>query len=179
MDIDIYIALKEETAMPQKMIYIAEADWPVFEHAQQLAGTTLSATIARAMRLFVEREEAKRADLRAVTLMVGQEGRPMERKQFRGRLLARQREHTPEDDLRVQIVYLTAKGQFAVYTKTIAHWSSYAGTSWQDWNWSTTDYRLDVYETLDALRPHVGEQLFAAVAHRLEEDASAVEVLDI
>jgi EXLDI family protein len=94
-------------------------------------------------------------------------------------MLARQREHTPEDDMRVRIVYLTAKGRFAVYTKAIPHWSSYSETRWQDWNWSSADYQLHVYDSLDALRSHIGEHLFAEVVHNLEADASAVEILDI
>ncbi|HEV7130031.1 MAG TPA: EXLDI protein [Ktedonobacterales bacterium] len=165
--------------MPQKMIYVADADWPVFERAQQLAETTLSATIARAMRQFVAAENAKRADLRAVTVTVSQADQATERKRFRGRLLARHREHTPDDELRVRIVYLTARGQFAVYTKTIAHWSSYATAGWKDWDWSTMEYQLYVCENLDALRRHVGEALYAAVERKLDGDAADVEVLAI
>lgn len=164
--------------MPQKMIYVAEADAPILERAQQLAGGNLSAAIARALRLYVETEEARRADLREVMVAVGSDDE-LQRKQFRGRLLARHREHTPEDELVVQIVYQTAKGKFAVYTKRIARWSSYSRADWEGWDWSTRDYHLDVYETLDALQSHVSKSLFVAVQRKLREDASAVDVLDI
>ncbi len=42
--------------MPNKMIYVSEADLPIFERAQELAGSSLSAVIARALRLFVQTE---------------------------------------------------------------------------------------------------------------------------
>ncbi len=42
--------------MPNRTIYVADSDLPVFEKAQQLAGDNLSATIAQALRRFVEAE---------------------------------------------------------------------------------------------------------------------------
>lgn len=164
--------------MPQKMIYVAEADLPLFERAQQLAGSNLSAVIARALRQFVETEEAKSAGSRPITVAVGTDGQ-VRRQQFRGRLLARHREHTPDDTLAIQLVYQTAKGKLAVYTKTIAQWSSYSAAEWERWDWSTSDYRLDVYDTLDALKPQIPAPLFATVVRRLGEDATPVEILDI
>jgi hypothetical protein len=43
----------------QKQIYIKDADLEIFEKAEALAGESLSATIAEALRRFVEVEEAK------------------------------------------------------------------------------------------------------------------------
>ena len=45
--------------MPNRTIYVADADVPIFEKAQKLAGDNLSAAIAHALRSFVEREEAR------------------------------------------------------------------------------------------------------------------------
>lgn len=164
--------------MPQKMIYVAEADLPTFERAQELAGSNLSAVIARALRLFVQTEEAKKMNLREVTVTVGSEGQ-MRRQQFRGRLLARLREHTDDNELVVRIVYQTARGMLAVYTKTIPDWSAYADEDWASWDWSAKDYRLDVYDSLDALAPHIPASLFASVARKLQGETLAVDVLDI
>ena len=45
--------------MPNKTIYVKDTDLPLFEKAEALGGETLSATIATALRRFVEVEEAK------------------------------------------------------------------------------------------------------------------------
>lgn len=163
--------------MPQKMIYVAETDLPTFERAQEFAGGNLSAAIARAVRLFVRTEEARAEDIREVTVAVA--GDPPRRQRFRGRLLARHREHTPADVLTVRIIYQTSKGNFAVYTKTIAHWSAYGEADWERWDWSTRDYRLDVYDSLAALQPYIPEALFDAASRKLHGEQPEVEVLDI
>src|SRR5437868_14670674 len=74
--------------MPNRTIYVADADMPIFEKAQKLTGDNLSAAIAHALRAFVEREEAKQSGFEDITIQVGR-GRPFLQKQFRGRLLAR------------------------------------------------------------------------------------------
>ena len=50
---------EDHSAMPNKTIYVSDADVPTFERAQELAGGNLSATIVQALRRFVEMEEAK------------------------------------------------------------------------------------------------------------------------
>ncbi len=115
--------------MPNRTIYVADADLPIFEKAQKLAGDNLSAAIAQALHYFVEKEEAKRSGFEEITVRVGK-GRPYLTKQFRGRLLAKRR-------IRVQngtriltlILYQTAKGRFAIYTKNTASWSDWSQSS--------------------------------------------------
>src|SRR5438876_7710203 len=106
--------------MPNRTIYVADADLPIFEKAQKLAGDNLSAAIAQALRYFVENEEARRSGFEEITVKVGK-GRPYLTKQFRGRLLARRRirVHNGTRPLTL-VVYQTAKGRFAVYTKNTA-----------------------------------------------------------
>jgi EXLDI family protein len=163
--------------MPQKMIYVAEGDQALFERAQQIAGGNLSSAIVRALRLYVQAEENSAAGMRDVTVAVGADGE--RRQRFRGRLLARERDHTPDDTLTVRIVYQTGKGQFAVYTRSIPQWSTYASAGWESWDWSPHDYRLDVYAALDALRPHISDALFAHVTRKLSLDSVEIEALDI
>jgi EXLDI family protein len=165
--------------MPNKMIYVSEADLPTFERAQELAGGNLSGVIARALRLFVQTEEAKLHKLEDVTVEVKNEAGVAVRQQFRARLLAKQRQHTPDDRLVSRVVYYTAKGKFAVYTKEIAHWSRYSEEDWQSWDWSNRDYCLDVYETLDDLQPHLPAPLYEAAARAFRGEEPAIEVLDI
>jgi EXLDI family protein len=182
--------------MPNRTIYVADADLPIFEKAQKLAGDSLSAAIAQALHYFVEMEEAKSSGFEEITVKVGK-GRPYLTKQFRGRLLAKRR-------IRVQnaarlltlVVYQTAKGMFAVYTKNTTNWSDWSKSSkwskesnsswdwdydWTNYDWSSyfedDEHRLDVYGTLDDLKDHIPEELYdSIVRYNNNED---VEILDI
>ena len=187
--------------MPNRTIYIADADVPVFEKAQKLAGDNLSAAIAHALRTFVEREEARQSGYEDITIKVGK-GRPYQQQQFRGRLIARRRLNIGnEARLLTMNVYQTAKGRFAVYTKNQPNWSGWShrwskksGKGW-DWdvdvNWSSggqwsqdwpayyedTELRLDVYDALDELKENIPEELYDAITRYLKGDD--VEILDI
>src|SRR5256886_6498239 len=163
--------------MPNRTIYVADADLPIFEKAQKLAGDNLSAAIAQALHYFVEKEEAKRCGFEEITVKVGK-GRPYLTKQFQGRLLAKRR-------IRVQnaarlltlVVYQTAKGKFAVYTKNTTNWSDWSKSSkwptesnsnWDwDYDWSSyfedDEHRLDVYGTLDDLKDNIPEELYDSI----------------
>ena len=54
--------------MPNRTIYVADADLPIFEKAQKLVGDNLSAAIAQALHYFVEKEEAKRSGFEEITV---------------------------------------------------------------------------------------------------------------
>ena len=182
--------------MPNRTIYVADADLPIFEKAQKLAGDNLSAAIAQALHYFVEREDAKRSGFEEITVKVGK-GRPYLTKQFRGRLLAKRR-------IRVQngtriltlVVYLTARGRFALYTKNTASWSDWSQTSkWSrksagEWDWDydssnndwsshfeDDEHRLDVYGTLDELKDQIPEELYESIVKYISGED--VEILDI
>lgn len=164
--------------MPNKTIYVADADAPIFERAQELAGGNLSAVITRALRLFVQTEEAKSNDVRDVTIKVGDDGN-YQKKQFRGRLLAKWQTKTADGRHITQIVYHTAKEKLAVYTKDIPNWSKYDEQNWEAWDWSTGDYKLLVFDTLADLQPHIPAELYDRVARKLRGEDPAVEELDI
>src|SRR5215471_12094344 len=111
--------------MPNRTIYVAEYDLPVFEKAQKLANDNLSAAIAQALRYFVEKEEAKRSGFEEITVKVGN-GRPYLTKQFRGRVLAKRHIRTQNrSSILILVVYQTAGGRFAVYSKNTANWSDW------------------------------------------------------
>lgn len=164
--------------MPNKTIYVADADAPVFERAQELAGGNLSAVIARALRLFVQAEEANSTDVRDVTVKVGDNSN-YQKKLFRGRLLAKWQTKTADDRHITQIVYHTAKGKLAVYTKDIPNWSTYDEQNWESWDWSTSDYKLLVFDTLADLQSQIPPELYDRVARKLSGEDPDVEVLDI
>ncbi|MDQ6659932.1 MAG: EXLDI protein [Chloroflexota bacterium] len=202
--------------MPNRTIYIADADVPVFEKAQELAGGNLSATIARALHRFVETEEARVSGFEEVTVRVGTIAKTDKR--FLGRFLAKGRVHTQNGTRKIAYdVYQTQKERFAVYSRNVPgwgnprSWSSYKpkGYDWsaynvdidvdveidsgkkykrkqQDWSqydwsqWSNseTEYRLEVYDTLDQLRDNIPAELYEAVLQALHGD-EGIEFLDI
>ncbi|HEV2583523.1 MAG TPA: EXLDI protein [Ktedonobacteraceae bacterium] len=134
--------------MPNRTIYVADADLPIFEKAQKLTGDNLSAAIARALRSFVEQEEARQGGYEDVSIKVGK-GRPFLQQHFRGRLLARRHIRISNDARILTLsVYQTAKGRFAVYSKNQPNWNGWS-QYWakqskqqrqsrpgnQDWDW--------------------------------------------
>jgi len=183
--------------MPNRTIYIADADMPIFEKAQKLAGDNLSAAITHALRSFVEREEARQSGYEDITVKVGK-GRPYLQQQFRGRLIAKRRLNIGNEARNLTMnVYQTAKGRFAVYTKNQPNWSGWShrqsrqhrkdSSDWQSWTDSAHDWseyyqqddelRLDVYDTLDELKENIPEELYDAITHYIK--GGDVEILDI
>ena len=109
--------------MPNRTIYVADADVPTFEKAQELAGDNLSATIAQALRRFVEAEEAKAEGFDDVTVKVGRITHTYKR--FRGRLLAKGRVREQNETRRVVYeVYQTVKGKLALYVRNMPDWNN-------------------------------------------------------
>lgn len=197
-------AAERESTMPNRTIYVADADLPIFEKAQQLAGDNLSATILQALRRFVEAEEARAGGYAEVTVALGK-GRPYIHKKFRGRSLAKRRIGV-ENRARVLIleVYQTAQGRFALYSRNVPNWDWWGQSRHQrqqqhqqkdtrgwDWDWDQDwsvsgwgaayepeERRLDVYENLEALKEAVPEELYESVARYLQF-GDDVEYLDI
>jgi EXLDI family protein len=182
--------------IPTPTISVADADLPIFDRAQELAGENLSATIAAALRRFVAAEESRASGYSEVVVKVGENGL-FTQKQFSGRELAKLRLPDPQAPrTSVLLVYETAKGRLALYTRTFDDWSAW-GRKWgerhkgkntpggdTDWSWDWSSWpsqgsanRLDVYETVDELREHVPPELHAAVVRALT--GNDIEILDI
>ncbi len=188
--------------MPNRTIYVADADLPIFEKAQQLAGDNLSATIVQALRRFVEAEEARASGFQEITIAVGK-GRPYVQKRFRGRLLTKRRlALSSKARMLILEIYQTAGGRFAVYSRNLPNWDwsehskrghqkhqwSQHGGNWDwDWDWSVSGWgeafepeerRLDVFENLEALKEAVPEEMYESVARYLRQ-GDDIEFLDI
>lgn len=150
--------------MPNRTIYVADSDLPIFEKAQELAGDNLSATIAQALHRFVEAAEARGKGFEEVTVKVGKIAHSYKR--FRGRLLAKGRvreQNNPWDvsyDITVNKfgskakaseqngsrdisyrVYQTAKGKLALYVRNLPDWNSWSNPkSWSYRNYEHRDW---------------------------------------
>lgn len=211
--------------MPNKTIYVSDDDLPLFERAQELAGANLSAAIVRALRRFIELEEAKQQGLDEITVIVNSEG-AHRRKRFLGQRLVRWLQETSNGKgTEILNVYRTAGKRYALHTHTIPDWE----LSWGDpeiagdpQNWlgfgtrlnprekaaldeysantknrgignflqrlmtwgydwesfqESGNYSLQVFETLEELKPHVSDDLYKAITLAME--GPEIEDLDI
>jgi EXLDI family protein len=188
--------------LPNKTIYISEDDLPLFERAQKLAGANLSSAIVRALRRFIELEEAKERGFEEITVIVNTEG-AHRRKRFMGQRLVRWLQPMADGKgTEILSVYRTAGQRYALHTRSISDWEVSWGdpdiqrhpnnfgiadgilkrfTSWGYDDWETFkeagDYSLQVFDTLEEMKPHVSAALYRAVSQAME--GPEIEDLDI
>lgn len=187
--------------MPNKTIYVADDDLPLFERAQELAGANLSSAIVRALRRFIEIEEARQRGFEEITVIVNGEG-AHRRKRFLGQRLVRWLQPTATGKgTEILSVYRTAGQRYALHTHSIPNWPFRGGDP--DYmadpkNWGVGNgllqklmtwgydyerfkesgvYTLQVFDSLEALKPHVSNDLYAAVSQAME--GPDIEDLDI
>jgi EXLDI family protein len=188
-------------AMPNKTIYVSEDDLPLFERAQELSGANLSSAIVRALRRFIELEEAGQRGLDEITVIVNGQG-AHRRKRFMGQRLVRWLQPAAKaKGTEVLNIYRTAGKRYALHTRFIPNWDLSAGdpdqvgdpNSWgvgkgfvqkilswgYDWESfkESGDYSLEVFETLEELKAHVSDDVFQMVSRAME--GPEIEELDI
>src|SRR3954451_15805812 len=86
VDVCIYSPHGYDDGMPNKTIYVSDADLPVFQRAQELVGGNLSAAISKALHRLVEVEEGLLEGFEEITVRVGVEPGKLQR--FQGVQLA-------------------------------------------------------------------------------------------
>src|SRR5262245_14303364 len=187
--------------MPNKTIYVSEDDLPLFERAQELSGANLSSAIVRALRRFIELEEARQRGFDEITVIVNGEG-AHRRKRFLGYRLVRWLQPTANGKgTEILNVYRTAGDRYALHTPSLPDWKASAGdpdyvgdpknwgvgnglllklSTW-GYDWETFkesgNYTLRVFDTLEELKPHVSDDLYRAVGQAT--DGPEIEDLDI
>ncbi|HEY0531995.1 MAG TPA: EXLDI protein [Actinoplanes sp.] len=175
--------------MPNKTIYVADDDLTLFTRAQELSGGNLSATIATALKRYVEVEEGRREGYDEITVKVG--AGPGRKVRFSGVLLGEWGRSTSKT-VEVYRVYRTLKGKYAIHVERSPDyvWSgdNAKGSGWrgvlqaylgpnQTWGSTQGDASLDVVETADELRARIPAELADLIAAVL--DQPAIEELDI
>ena len=172
-------------AVPNKTIYVADADLPLFQRAQELAGGNLSATIIRALRRLVELEEGKLEGYEEITVRVGPGNG---RQRFFGVLLAEFGRSTKDGSEQFR-VYRGRTGKFVVHVERSPEsiWTAGPDGSAQGWRkhfssdqqWGTIPRTatLEVVDTLEQLREKVPAELYEMVAAAAEQPL--IEDLDI
>lgn len=176
--------------MPNKTIYVSDDDLPLYQRAQDLAGGTLSAVIATALRRFVELEEGRRQGYDEIVVRVGP---GLGRKQrFSGVLLAEWGRSTNE---RTEVfrVYRSRTERFVIHVeRSEAHtntgpnaekwntgWRAWVG-DWsanQTWTRTPAESTLRIAESLEELRGLVPAELYDLVADAANQPT--IEDLDI
>jgi EXLDI family protein len=173
--------------MPNKTIYVADADVSLFDRAQELGGGNLSAAIVEALRRYVANEELVESG--EVVVKVGAHG-AYRQQRFQGRQVGRY--HASRSDQARALfyrVYLTNKGNFAVYLRDMPNWGGRRppgyvpgkseGAMWEQYagDWWSPASRLEVYPSLAELEAHLPPELFSAVRSSVE--GNGIEDLDI
>jgi len=172
--------------VPNKTIYVSDADLPLYQRAQDVAGGNLSAAISAALRRYVDVEDGRREGFDEITVRVGPgAGRKV---RFTGVLLGT---WGSSQSSRAEIVnvYRSRSGKFVIHTVRTPDWSTRDAEGrpggWRGWlglgnySWlgTTGEATLDVVATVDELRAKVPSDLFDMVAAVANQPA--VEDLDI
>ena len=174
--------------MPNKTIYVSDEDLEVFERAQELAGSNLSATIAKALKRFIEVEEKKNIGFEKISIKIGENGL-YNQKWFVGKKLGQAHFINEENNkATVIVVYETVKHQYAVHICEIYRTkddlmklaverklAAKLGVNldmdphvdvWTKGN----KYRLDVYKNFDELKANIPSSLFNIINESITSD---------
>jgi EXLDI family protein len=186
-DVYVYSWRGYDGCMPNKTIYVSDADLPVFQRAQELVGGNLSAAISKALRRLVEVEEGRLEGFEEITVRVGVAPGKLQR--FQGvQLVDWNRTSSGGSGGQERYrVYRTRTGKLAVHAalpKGFVHSAGKDGqlTGWrkhfaadQQWGETPAVSTLEVFETFEQLREAVPAELAALV----EAYATHTEVEDL
>ncbi|MCA1670290.1 MAG: EXLDI protein [Thermomicrobia bacterium] len=175
--------------MPNKTIYVSDDDLPLYQRAQELAGGSLSAALARALRRFVEVEEGRLEGYEEITIRVGHGG--VGRKQRFSGVLLGEWGHSTGRRVEKFRVYRTRTGKFVVHVERSPDWNwtgmdadsrrerwrAWVGIGAQSWGFTQGESTLEVVDSLDALRDKIPAEMYDMIAAVAEQPA--VEDLDI
>lgn len=166
--------------MPNKTIYVADDDLPLFQRAQELVGGNLSGAVVTALRRFIELEEGRQEGHEEVVLKVGHNG--VRQVRFAGTLLTEWREMGDEGFARIR-VYRSRKGKFVLHTQD-SKWSDYPTTD--NWNWRRMlgigdpdwgEFVLTIVDSVSELKGKLPDPLYERVVDVTEHPK--IEDLDI
>src|SRR3954453_23927471 len=175
VDVCVYSWRGYDGSMPNKTIYVSDADLPVFQRAQELVGGNLSAAISKALRRLVGVGEGRLGGFEEITVRVGVEPGKLQR--FQGvQLLDWNRTSSGGSGGQERYrVYRTRAGKLAVHAalpKGFVHSAGKDGqlTGWrkhfvadQQWGETPATATLAVFETFEELREAVPAELAALV----------------
>ncbi|MFF0528192.1 EXLDI protein [Nocardia amikacinitolerans] len=171
--------------MPNKTIYVADDDLPLFQRAQELVGGNLSGAVTTALRRFIELEEGRQEGYEEVVLRVGHNG--VRQVRFAGALLGEWRDLNDERTEHVR-VFRSRKGKFVLHAQ-YSNWSEFPSDTnifkdWRQWRRLTGlgdqdwgDFVMEIADSLDELKGKMPAKLYERVAYIV--DRPQIEDLDI
>jgi EXLDI family protein len=176
--------------MPNKTIYVSDADMALYRKAQELAGGNLSAAISTALRHYIEIEQGRQEGFDDIVVRVGPgKGR---KQRFAGVLLG-EWGHASSGRAELFRVYRSRQGKFVLHIDRTEGWEEVGpgaerwNTGWRGWigNWSAdstwlatpAEGSLHVADTLAELRDLLPPELYDAVVDAAEQPV--IEDLDI
>jgi EXLDI family protein len=154
--------------MPQKTIYVSEADLPVFEQAQALAGGNLSSTIVRALRRYVEENLQEGKNMQNFEVKVGKVAFVLKR--FNARLLARGFIANDENGAQPTIRYTafeTKRGKIALHTNIIPSLSQ-SILQRRGYSSGEGEYRFEIFDSIENLKPLIPSEFYDVVKANFE-----------
>ena len=161
--------------MPNKTIYVKDTDLPLFEKAEALGGENLSATIATALRRFVEVEEAKADGMSEQEIEVGvfsdRSSNDTRKIRFIGKQIASAWVYSGQtssgDDRGTDYtLYLTKKGKLLLHREY-----------WSRWQGEDGEASYNIYDSLAELADSVPGSLIQQAGESLGQDTA--EYLDV
>ena len=170
--------------MPNKTIYVSETDLPVFDKAQQMAGGSLSSAISQALRRYVEDQEMLDERFEEVSVEVGRVYRVDKRfirelrveKRFLGKQIISWRTAIPRSLAPSCTISTRRPGAVTRSTRDRPNHDYEGDDEEED---PTSELRLDVFDSLDAIRATLPEELYEATVQAASESAQDGEFLDI
>jgi EXLDI family protein len=173
--------------VPNKTIYVSDGDLSLYQRAQELAGGNLSAAIAKALRRFVDVEEGRLEGYDEVTVRVGLgSGRKV---RFSAVLVGEWMDTTPQGRAEHFRVYRGRTGKYVLHIERSpqfwmvdsegkpAGWRGHLGIGDVRYGSHPRESTLEVFASLEELRPKVPPELYEMVARSAQQPA--VEDLDI
>ncbi|WP_107653333.1 EXLDI protein [Nocardia suismassiliense] len=157
--------------MPNKTIYVADDDLPLFQRAQELVGGNLSGAVTTALRRFIELEEGRQEGYDEVIVRVGHNG--VRQVRFSGALLFETNEVTDQRMEHIR-VFRSRKGKFVLHAhysnwdeypqsenwiKDLTNWRRMLGVGEQDWG----DFILEIVDSVEELKDKLPEKVYERV----------------
>ena len=167
--------------MANKTIYVSTKDEPLFEQAQVLAGEALSSVIARALREFVARNQAKEQGMKEISVKVGLPTSSREQR-FVGAQVGKWQGVSDDKDWWMEaVIYRTQKGNWAVLLTTVAKAEllTHGSKHWMDWVDAPRRAELIVAGMVDELNDKTPSLLLDTIRDLAAKEDQPVEYLDI
>ncbi|MBF6356594.1 EXLDI protein [Nocardia higoensis] len=158
--------------MPNKTIYVADDDLPLFKRAQELVGGNLSGAVVAALRRFIDLEEGRQEGYDEVILGVGHNG--VRQVRFAGTLLGEWRD-IGDEQFELFRVYRSRKGKYVMHAQ-ISAWADYPTgktslTDWRTWrrafgvgdpDWG--EFAMDIVDSVEELKGRLPDKFYERIA---------------